>query len=447
MDAQKAVIAVCAWRQVEVATATCLHKADEAGYNVHYHWNDALISRARSTVASNFLREWSQYDLLVFIDTDIVFDLDTLEKVCDLALEKQAVAVSPYAVRKGKHPWLAFRQLDDGTPIKVGRGTNPVPIKYGATGFMAIPRSILEKMADTLPYCNDQTSGGLYPFFLPMTQEQPQGYIEYLSEDWAFCQRVQDCGMEVWLRSDTSVGHMGVYEFTLADVLKDSAFQTEKDLAAEDLAEYWTFLGRDLPNSWDEGAILKELSNKWKEADPQTPEEVDEFYKGQDAYLIDLVNLNSMDWYWRKVGNILALTGEVADFGGGNGSVSIALARRGCKVHYVELNSPQKDFAVWRFIKHKVPIAVHSEINGLKNLDAIAAVETMEHIHPDALPQYAQQFYDALKPGGQVRTASSFGKSEVSPMHYDTAQQFKEAMYTAGFTGGPSIWVKRPEVS
>lgn len=440
----KAVIAVCAWRQVEVATALCLHQADEAGYDVHYHWNDALISRARSTVATTFLQEWLQYDLLVFIDTDITFTLDTLKKVCDLALEHQAVAVSPYAIRRGKHPWLAFRQLDGGEPVRVGRGTQPIPIKYGATGFMAIPRSVLERMAETLTYCPDMCGqGAQYPFFMPFVQQQPQGYPEPLSEDWAFCQRVQDLGMEVWLQSDTSVGHLGVYEFSLSDVLKDSSFQTEKGLAIEDLAEYWSMQGKTLEKV-DGGAAQIELAEAWRTANPQTPEDVDRFYQEQDAYITDLVSFNSQNEYWREMGTLLMVTGEVADFGGGIGSLCIALANRGCRVHYIDLPSPQRSFAEWRFVKHRLPIHVCSALNGLAGLDAIVTADTIEHLHPETLPEFARQFYEALKPGGQVRSITRFGKSDLWPMHYDTGKEFTEAMHGVGFVGGPHIWVKKP---
>ncbi len=352
----KALLGICAWRHLEISTADCLHKADEADYDIHYHWNDALISRARSVVASQFLRE-TEHDPLVFIDTDIVFNLETLGKVIDLALEKQAVAVSPYSIRRGKHPWLAFRQLDDGLPVHVGPNAKPVPIKYGATGFMAIPRSVLQKVAETLPWCSDHTGRGMWPFFQPFPQDQPEGYTEYLSEDFAFCQRVQDLGMEVWLRADTSVGHMGVYEYSFKDVLEYSAFHTDKEMALEDLSCYWAEQGKELPENLDARGVQKELAAAWNEANPQTPEEVERFYQEQESYVIDLVGFNSTDAYWRDVSNLVLVKGRVADFGGGAGSLAISLARRGCQVYYVDLPSPQREFAEWRFKRHKKLIA------------------------------------------------------------------------------------------
>lgn len=443
----KALLGICAWRHLEIATANCLHKADAAGYDIHYHWGDALISRARSIVASQFLQDWKdETDPLVFIDTDIVFDLGTLEKVIDLALEKQAVVVSPYSVRRGKYPWLAFRQLDNDEPVHVGPHAKPVPIKYGATGFMAIPRAILKKMAETLPYCTDHMGQGMWPFFQPFPREQLEGYTEYLSEDFAFCQKVQDLGMEVWLRADTSVGHMGVYEFTFKDVLEYSSFHTEKEMALEDLSLYWEEQGKELPDKLDPSVAQKELAAAWEKASPQTPEETDRFYQEQEAYVVDLVGFNSLDAYWRDVNNLLLVKGRVADFGGGIGSMAIALARRGCMVYYVDLPSPQREFAEWRFRRHKLPnVRAGSCLDGLHNLDAIVSADTIEHLHPDTLPMYAQQFHDALKPGGQVRVVTRFSKGEVHPMHFEMEKQFKEAMYGAGFTGGPHIWIKSVE--
>ena len=442
----KALLGICAWRHLEIATANCLHQADGAGYDIHYHWNDALISRARSIVASQFLQKWSEeYNVLVFIDTDIVFNLETLKKVIDLALEKGAVAVSPYSIRRGKHPWLAFRQLDNGEPVHVGPRAEPVPIKYGATGFMAIPRTILQEMSKTLPYCTDHTGRGMWPFFQPFPQEQPEGYTEYLSEDFAFCQRVQNMGREVWLRADTSVGHMGVYEFSFRDVLEYSSFQTEKEMALEDLSLYWSEKGKELPDRLDPVAAQEELAAAWEKANPRTPEEVEQFYQEQEAYVVDLVGFNSTSAYWREINNLLLVKGRVADFGGGIGSLAIALARRGCQVYYIDLPSPQRDFAEWRFRQHRLSnVAAGTCLSGLCDLDAIVSADTIEHLHPDTLGKYSKQFWDALKPGGQVRVVTRFSKGEVHPMHFMSAKQFEDAMLGVGFTGGPHIWVKGP---
>lgn len=83
---------------------------------------------------------------------------------------------------------------------------------------MAIPRAILKKVSETLPYCTDSAGRDVWPFFKTLLRERPDGSTEWLAEDFSFCRRVRDLGMEVWLRADTTVGHIGVYEFNLKDI-------------------------------------------------------------------------------------------------------------------------------------------------------------------------------------------------------------------------------------
>ena len=186
----------------------------------------------------------------------------------------------------------------------------------------------------------------------------------------------------------------------------------------------------------------KILADEWRRLNPQTPGAVDAYYQNQDAYIEDLAWFNSQPAYWYQNLPLLEVQGRVADFGAGIGSLAIALHKLGCEAGYIDLPSPQRSFAEWRFKRHELPIGAYTSLTELHALDAIVSTDTVEHLHPDILPEIARQMWDALIPGGEVRTINKFGKSDIWPMHYESETLFTKAMAQAGFFGGPVIWRK-----
>ena len=117
--------------------------------------------------------------------------------------------------------------------------------------------------------------------------------------------------------------------------------------------------------------------------------------------------------------------------------------KQGCvATHHDETNSDRQPLAEWRFKRHELPIGAYTSLTELHALDAIVSTDTVEHLHPDILPEIARQMWDALIPGGEVRTINKFGKSDIWPMHYESETLFTKAMAQAGFFGGPVIWRK-----
>lgn len=175
-------------------------------------------------------------------------------------------------------------------------------------------------------------------------------------------------------------------------------------------------------------AAPRVLAQEWNKRNPQTPTEVDSFYREQDAYLEDLTWLNGQSWYWLGMKSLLRKWGKVVDFGGGIGSLSMVLAWLGNEVHYVDLPSPQRTYAEWRFERHGLQIAVHDSLEDLRDLDAFLSVDVMEHLHPDTYADLARQMRQALKPPGQVVLVTRFETDSKYPMHYDTEELFYEVL-------------------
>ena len=207
----KAVLALCAWRFIEPDTDKCLIRALLTNRYVGMEkWNDAAIDRSRGIAATEYLRQTKPHesDVMVFIDSDMVFTLEDLDRVVALARLKHGVAVGAYPVRRGDTPWLAVRGLPGKEQIELGPQSEPTEIEFGSTGFMAIHRDVLATVARSVLLCSGSGGQPFWPMFLPIVAELPGGVHEYLSEDWSFCRRARDLGFGVWLEGRVDIGHI-----------------------------------------------------------------------------------------------------------------------------------------------------------------------------------------------------------------------------------------------
>ena len=189
------------------------------GFEEGFGVGDALVSRSRSMVASAFLR--SDCDVLLTIDTDIWFRAEDA-----IALAEKAVA---YDIIAGLYMTRNLRTqpalMLPNKPVVMAPDSEPVEAQFVSTGFMAVHRSVFEKLSETLPLChvNWEDKGldtSFWPFYMPyVIPWEGDGHM-YLSEDWAFCQRAKDLGFKTWLDPSIRLGHSGQVMFTLEDLLR-----------------------------------------------------------------------------------------------------------------------------------------------------------------------------------------------------------------------------------
>jgi len=211
---------LCAWRDVNADTALAMMELVKQGWRYQLHRGDALISRVRSVAVSKWLRE-NDGDVFLMVDSDIVFSTEDARKVVALAREKRGIACGAYPVRGGSH--LAVRQLPEDKVIPFGPEKPPMRVQYAGTGFFAAHRDVCEAVAATLPLCHANTDWALWPLFMPSIVATENGLSEYLSEDWAFCQRAGDLGFEVWLEASVVLTHLGQAEYSVYNMAGSSS--------------------------------------------------------------------------------------------------------------------------------------------------------------------------------------------------------------------------------
>ena len=167
----------------------------------------SVVSRARNMIAQEFLD--SDCDNLLFIDADIGFEPDSILRLFAWNQSRAIVAGAYEARKKGK---VFILTLDgDGDNI-IMDDAGLVKARRVATGFMMIQRRVFTTLAEKHPewrHKDTNTDKILYSFF--DFKSEPEGYM---GEDFLFCKRVCEAGMDdIWIDPTIKLSHMGIHEY------------------------------------------------------------------------------------------------------------------------------------------------------------------------------------------------------------------------------------------
>lgn len=207
------------------------------GLEIRLTGGDALITRARSRMACDFLE--SNHSHLLFVDADIGFSPEHLFRLLDA--DKPLVGgvyplktilwdKVPDAVRRGARDVQAAAlgyvirfapSADQTVDLQDGFGQ----VAYLATGFMLIRREVFERIEAAHPELHCIITDMNAPpkrtvmFFESMIEPDNR---EHLSEDYAFCRRWRDLGGEIWADFETRMTHVGhaAYSGSLLDAVR-----------------------------------------------------------------------------------------------------------------------------------------------------------------------------------------------------------------------------------
>jgi hypothetical protein len=191
---------------------------------------ESLVTRGRNTILGAFLDQPEETHLM-FIDADIGFTPDQVLRMLDF---DQDVVAGMYPLKRLDYDNAAFARAAEGEPLQsaqlryVGLPCEGRALKekdgfvsgvYAGAGFLLMKREALEKMADAYPEthyrgahntAHPNPSDNLYALFDCMIDKETG---DYLSEDYAFCQRWRDLGGTVWLDTQSRLTHVGPHDF------------------------------------------------------------------------------------------------------------------------------------------------------------------------------------------------------------------------------------------
>ena len=214
---------------------------------MYFLFNESLVTRARNYCCDEFMR--SEATHMMFIDSDIGFnpqDVIALLALADNDSEYDVIG-GPYpkkciswekikhAVDKGvadKDPGVLEKYVGDYVfNPKNGQANiplnEPVEVLEIGTGFMMIRKNTLKKFAEAFPqyaykpdHVRTEHFDGTRKIMQFFQAEIDPKSERYLSEDYWFCQKIQELNMKTWFCPWMQMSHVGTYIFggSLADL-------------------------------------------------------------------------------------------------------------------------------------------------------------------------------------------------------------------------------------
>src|SRR3990167_3588135 len=182
----------------------------DAGIELPQHFAAVVLS-------AFFLR--SDADTLCMVDTDMVFQPDTLSRLRDDADGQTYDMLSALSVtrRRPFHPIVLRLAVD---PVASGQAYDALKPPYGGkvldvdtvgTGFTLIRRSVFDRMKEQL---------GIDRWFFDFGQGG-------LGEDTCFCQRVKSIGGRIAVHTGIGIGHRGPIAFVWDEENQKTMMETQ----------------------------------------------------------------------------------------------------------------------------------------------------------------------------------------------------------------------------
>ena len=219
-----------------VGLLNCVQEFMRNGIQMYYAhmMNESLITRARNTLAHDFLDTDATH--LMFIDADISFNPADIVRmvnadkdiICGLYPKKE---INWKTVAKAVNDGVDYTELPNYTGSFVvnlvgdvtqatGDVNEPMEIDNGGTGFMLIKRNVFETLKPTVPtYTNDMilivdknpVKKIIHEFFATSIDEVSN---RLLSEDYHFCKIARQAGFKVYAAPWANLTHSGTYNFS-----------------------------------------------------------------------------------------------------------------------------------------------------------------------------------------------------------------------------------------
>lgn len=206
----KVLIAVPCFDMVHTDFMRCLIDLEKPEGTVYTVIKNTLIYNARNTIAANAVK--MGFDRIMWFDSDVTFDADTLVKLSqDMDKLKADIVTGLYFTRKTPIKPVIFDNLvykvqDDGL------------VQSGATFYETYPHDTIFPVAGCGFGCV-MTSVDLINK-LGQKYGAPFTPLFGIGEDLSFCHRATKEGAKIYCDSRIQCGHIGQVEFDEAYFLK-----------------------------------------------------------------------------------------------------------------------------------------------------------------------------------------------------------------------------------
>ena len=401
--------------------------------------SSTLIADGRNTVVETFLSKPRATHLL-FLDSDIICSSNACRKL----LSHNKELISGIYFQRGQYQFPTIYQYTgnhkvDGK-IRPTFSSHTAPV-YDYLGKKCLPQS-------SITYATIEGTDGLIKIggcgagFLLVRREvfekipSPWFSFEKGGEDLYFSDKARQYGFDIWADMSVLLGHLRLDPVGASQFLTQYQNTTEaneflgEEPIAHDLAKFLHKTPAYIKGKMRDSPVL-ETAKRWRKKSPETLDEVRQFYSETTEYLFELAQWNASDTFKQIINYLPTVKGlKVLDFGGGIGSLSLLLHKRGADVDYLDLPGIVSDFAQFR---SNGRISFIESLSDKREIyDLIAAIDVFEHL-PD-LPEQLSMLAQALKPDGVLFFHNNFGQLALFPQHIDWSKEWPELLAGAGLT-------------
>ncbi len=175
------------------------------GHKVTVFYNSELyIDRSRNACVKKFLE--SEATDLLFVDADLAFDNNAMEKIIEY---DRPIVAGAYCLKQIFEHYPVLIDFDRENRNCKEEETGLVWVKSAPTGFMRIQRTVFEQMIEHYEPIAD--THNILPFFETGMRVFDDG--QWWGEDTAFCRKWTDMGGDVMVEPRLSFTHIGNREY------------------------------------------------------------------------------------------------------------------------------------------------------------------------------------------------------------------------------------------
>ena len=188
-----------------------LQELERRGYPVRRVGGYAAIDQGRNQMATDSLIDG--FDETMWIDSDVEFHPDDVDR---LRAHGLPICCGVYP-QKGRRA-LACHVTPGTQQVVFGKAGGLNELLYAGAGFLHVRRQVYLTVQHRLglPVTNERFGSPMIPFFQPRVLPIEDG-TWYLAEDYAFCERVRQCGLKVIADTTIRLWHVGTYTYGWED--------------------------------------------------------------------------------------------------------------------------------------------------------------------------------------------------------------------------------------
>ena len=177
-----------------------------------YIENCSLVTKARQDHFAMFVQQ--KHDFLLTIDADMVVGPPGILDGMIERLPDNSIVGGTYAMKAhtpdGTSPMNGCMLNKGEKAVLDGR---LMPMRWLPSGFLLIPRKIALKMVEAykdLEY-EDHIVGKCWAVYNTMLLTDDEGVRRFLPEDFSFCERAKNIGINIFCDTNIVLGHIGSY--------------------------------------------------------------------------------------------------------------------------------------------------------------------------------------------------------------------------------------------